>query len=310
MPKGRPAPKPMCKYGHECYRRNPEHFEEFDHPDNPNPSELGPWLDRPGSGQHPSRPIQGQPVRSTPESCIVASGAAQIHLPQVPAQQGVGPAIHSTPESCWQSFATAQQQPLQPQQQTNPFAHALRAQGGQPAPPSNLPVAQPVQQVRVQPPAGPPPAAIVQSGSSGAVHPRAPMLPTTPHLSQAAATAARPFNCGLTQPAPGLPQQPTLQQQQRQHQLPPQQLVQQPQLISHSILPQPPQQPPQQPQPQPLNAFARDMRGQGVAPFHALAAGGNRVRPAGDNSATSAAVPSSEDDDIAKAIAVTHISTF
>ena len=25
-------PKPVCKYGAKCYRKNPEHFENFDHP--------------------------------------------------------------------------------------------------------------------------------------------------------------------------------------------------------------------------------------------------------------------------------------
>lgn len=24
--------KPPCKYGSECYRKNPEHFEKFSHP--------------------------------------------------------------------------------------------------------------------------------------------------------------------------------------------------------------------------------------------------------------------------------------
>ena len=26
--------KPPCKYGSECYRKNPEHFEKFSHPGN------------------------------------------------------------------------------------------------------------------------------------------------------------------------------------------------------------------------------------------------------------------------------------
>ena len=26
--------KPLCKYGSECYRKNPEHFEKFSHPGN------------------------------------------------------------------------------------------------------------------------------------------------------------------------------------------------------------------------------------------------------------------------------------
>lgn len=42
------ADLPLCKYGRQCYRKNPQHFSEFRHPpkvddENPNESDDGGW---------------------------------------------------------------------------------------------------------------------------------------------------------------------------------------------------------------------------------------------------------------------------